>query len=236
MTNEQLILLYNNGNTTAIDQLIEQNTGIVYKLANKFYTERTASIDIEDLQQEGFLGLMTAINKYDINNPKKAKFITYAVQWIYQKMQRFISQKNTNDECSLNIPIGEEEDNELMDTIKDDNDCYQAIEDRLYRQQLRKDLEFAMNQRLTLQEKEILKLKYGWNNQQTMSNNEIADVFDTTRNHICTIENRSYGKMRRTPTIRKYAEEIYEERCNSSRIDVNTATNMMYFKDKYLAS
>src|SRR3712207_7622501 len=93
MTNEELVYLYQQGDKQVLDSLIEQNKGIVYKLVNKFYVEGTNSIDKEDLEQEGIIGLIIAAGKYDLNNPKKAKFITYAIHWIYSKINRYIKQR-----------------------------------------------------------------------------------------------------------------------------------------------
>lgn len=51
MTNEELVQLYQNGDKQALNELVENNTGIVYKLANKFYVNMTSSIDKDDLIQ-----------------------------------------------------------------------------------------------------------------------------------------------------------------------------------------
>ena len=56
MTNEELVELYQGGDKKALDLIIDQNKGMVYKLVNKFYTEDTSSIDKDDLEQEGFMG------------------------------------------------------------------------------------------------------------------------------------------------------------------------------------
>jgi len=96
MKNEELVYLHQNGDRKALGELTEINKGIINKLANKFYIERTSSIDREDLEQEGYLGLIIAADRYDLNNPKKANFITYATCWIYQRMNSFIKTKNVN--------------------------------------------------------------------------------------------------------------------------------------------
>jgi RNA polymerase sigma factor (sigma-70 family) len=82
-SNEELVYLLQQRDKQALKMLLDQNKGIVNKLVNKFYTEKTNSIDREDLMQEGFIGLILAANKYD--NPNKAQFITYAVFWINEK-------------------------------------------------------------------------------------------------------------------------------------------------------
>ncbi|MFL0197987.1 sigma-70 family RNA polymerase sigma factor [Clostridium sp. WILCCON 0269] len=180
MTNEELVELYQSGDEQALNELMEKNTGMVRKLANKFYTEKTNSIDIEDLQQEGFIGLITAARKYDFDNAKRAKFITYAVYWIHQKMNMFIKSKNTNDEISINVPVGETKDTEFGDSIKDENNLYENVEDKIYNLQLRKELEEVMVNYNTLNEREILKLRYGWDNNKCMSCEEVGEIFNVT--------------------------------------------------------
>ncbi|KAJ49103.1 hypothetical protein CTM_24925 [Clostridium tetanomorphum DSM 665] len=199
MTNEELVHLYQNGDGQALSKLIEQNTGIVYKLVNKFYIEGTNSIDKEDLEQEGFIGLIIAANKYDFNNPKKANFITYAIHWIYSKISRFINQKNTNEETSLNIPIGEDEENELLDTIKDIDYSYENVEEKIYIQQLRQELEELMLQHNTLRQREILKLHYGWNNSKPMNLREIGEVLNMPYRHVRCEKFKALRKIRWTP-------------------------------------
>ena len=70
MTNEDLVLLHQQGNRHALESLIENNKGLVMKIVNKFFFDRTNSITREDLEQEGFIGFIMAANKYDFNNDK----------------------------------------------------------------------------------------------------------------------------------------------------------------------
>lgn len=206
MTNEELVYLYQNGNRKAVGELTERNKGIINKLSNKFYIERTSSIDREDLEQEGYLGLMIAADKYDLNNPTKAKFITYAVHWIYQRMRRFIKTKNTNEEVSLNTPIGEESEDERMNFIVDIDNGFESVEEKLYLQDLREDLEKAMLEATTLQEREILKLHYGWDC-KACTFTYIGGILDISAERVRQIENRAIGKIRTTKWAKKRIDE-----------------------------
>lgn len=234
MSNEELVRLYKSGDKQALDKLLKENMGIVYKLANKFYVGRSNSIDKEDLIQEGFIGLILAADKYRFNVEHQCKFTTYAVYWIYHKMQRFVKTKNTNDETSLNTPVGKEEDAELMDCIQDVDYNFENVEEKIYNQELRTEMDLVMDQSLTLKEKEILKLRHGWDNNKCMSCVEIGDIFSTTRSHVYGIENRAYGKLRRTPWGAKKAREIYKEKYSISSMNINRAMEMMDFKNKYV--
>lgn len=233
MSNEELVQLYQAGNKGALDKLVELNRGMVYKLANRFYTEKTNSIDIEDLQQEGFMGLMIAAKKYDLNNPMKAKFTTYDVFWIHQKISRYINQKNTNEEISIYTPQNNG-DTELVDSIEDENNLYENVEDKIYNEQLRKELESAMNQHNTLMEREVLKFRYGWDNNTCITFMEAAEIFNVSYENVRNAENRALRKLRHSTWGRKKAQEYYREEFENKRYSIADTIRAMDFEGRYL--
>ncbi len=72
------------GDHEAAKKLIISNLKLVVNLAYKFRNFR----DVSDLIQEGNLGLMTALQKFDLD--KGVRFATYATWWIRAKIQEFI--------------------------------------------------------------------------------------------------------------------------------------------------
>ena len=86
MTNEQLVAHIRGHINEAENmlQLYNQNRGFIYKMAMKFQNYA----EIEDLLQEGYLGLCEAVKHYKCD--EAASFISYAAFWIKQKMQRYI--------------------------------------------------------------------------------------------------------------------------------------------------
>lgn len=70
------------------DQLIERNLRLVVSRAKRLLNR---GLEFEDLIQEGNIGLMKAIDKYD--SSKKTKVSTYATWWIDQSIRRAISNK-----------------------------------------------------------------------------------------------------------------------------------------------
>lgn len=209
MTNEELVQLYQGGNKYSLEELVEQNTGIVYKLANKFYINQTNSIDIEDLQQEGFMGLMIAAEKYKFDMENNAKFITYAAYWIYQKMNRFIKYRNTNAETSLNAPVGEGGETELVDFVEGVDYEYENVEEQLYIKQLRLELEGAMHECNTLKEREVLMFRYGWDT-ESMSLQYIGDMFGIRAERVRQIEVRALRRLRNSTWCRQNAKQFCE--------------------------
>lgn len=97
MTNEQLVIQLKAGIHTAeyMRQLWEQNRGMIGKIACKYKGYE----DLEDLKQQGFLGLYDAVEGY--NPDQGTSFITYAKFWIQQSIQRYI------DDCCgvVRIPV-----------------------------------------------------------------------------------------------------------------------------------
>lgn len=72
-------------------KLITSNLRYVVRVANKFSIQHR-DVDVSELIQEGSIGLMRALEKFE---PEKGfKLITYANSWIHTYMQRFISKNN----------------------------------------------------------------------------------------------------------------------------------------------
>ena len=81
MTNEELCVLAQGGEETAKHRLVENNLGFIKKLANKYLEDfENFGIDFEEIVQEGCIGILEAVNKFDIN--KGTKFLTYATAYI----------------------------------------------------------------------------------------------------------------------------------------------------------
>lgn len=87
LTNEQLCVMYQKGDETALVALLEKNKRFVYQMAIKISEEyRQQALTVEDLYMEGNLGLLEAANKFDVT--KGFMFTTYSWHWIRQKIVR----------------------------------------------------------------------------------------------------------------------------------------------------
>ncbi len=72
----------------AKNRLIEANLRLVIHVARRY---KGFEIDLMDLIQEGNLGLMHAVDKYDYR--KGYKFSTYAIWWICQAITRALTEQ-----------------------------------------------------------------------------------------------------------------------------------------------
>ncbi|MFA6105619.1 MAG: sigma-70 family RNA polymerase sigma factor [Patescibacteria group bacterium] len=97
----------------ARDRLILSCTGFVRSLA--FKLSRANKHLGEELTQEGFLGLIQAVEKYD--PVYKNRFATYAQWWILAFMRRYLKKHPV--EISLDAPLYEDSDTTLKDEIPD---------------------------------------------------------------------------------------------------------------------
>ena len=77
------------GDKAARDKLVNSNLRFVVNVAKKYQNH---GLDLTDLISEGNIGLLTAIEKYDVS--KGYHFISYAVWWIRQSILKAICEKS----------------------------------------------------------------------------------------------------------------------------------------------
>ena len=102
MENEQLVARVRAGEDIAENmlELYNQNRGFLVKIAKKYQ----GLAEMEDLMQEGYIGLSEAVNHFDAD--RGASFLSYAALWIKQCMRRYI------DNCGsiIRLPVHARED------------------------------------------------------------------------------------------------------------------------------
>jgi RNA polymerase primary sigma factor len=97
------------GDQTARSQMIESNLRLVVAVAKK---HRGRGVDFLDLIQEGNMGLMKAVEKFDWR--RDLKFSTYATWWVRQAIQRAVH----NDSRTIRIPVSEYEKRRRMNGVE----------------------------------------------------------------------------------------------------------------------
>lgn len=171
--------------------LIEHNLRLVSHIVRKYYS---SSKNVEDLLSIGTIGLIKAIDSFNIKNG--ARFATYAAKCIQNEiLMYFRSQKKLNYEVSINETIDTDRDGNPLtygdiisteDNIADDLDvkmkCRRAID--------------YINKRLGERERKIIILRYGLSGERAMTQREVATILGISRSYVSRIEKSTLSEMR----------------------------------------
>ena len=179
------------GDVEARNKLIEHNLRLVVYVAKKYETN---SFNLEDLISIGTLGLVKGVKTFKTD--KNIKLATYASRCIENEILMFLRKKNRyKNEVSIDEPLNVDYDgNELLlsDVIGTDDyyikEDFDAEEDKC-------NVKDAI---LTLKKREqlILSLRYGLDNNEEMTQKDVADFLGISQSYISRLEKRILKKLK----------------------------------------
>ena len=180
------------GDQTARNMLIEHNMRLVAHVVKKYQCQ---DYDTEDLLSAGTIGLIKAVNTFDVD--KGSRLATYAARCVENEILMLLrAGKRRAKEVSLFEPIGTDKDGEtvsLVDVIKMENP---KTIDQLILDQDIKELYQAFDQKLTENEKQVISMRYGLFKGKEHTQREVAGVLGISRSYVSRIEKKAIGKLR----------------------------------------
>ncbi|NLK08341.1 MAG: RNA polymerase sporulation sigma factor SigK [Firmicutes bacterium] len=178
------------GDGEARNVLVERNLRLVAHVVKKF--DNTGE-DVDDLISIGTIGLIKAINTFDVK--QKTRLATYAARCIENEILMHLrSTKKTRKDILLYDSIGaDKEGNEitLIDILGSDADeVPDQVELAVEREKLRE-----MLQGLGAREKMVLVLRYGLVDGVRKTQREISKKLGISRSYVSRIEKRAITKL-----------------------------------------
>lgn len=188
----ELLLKLREKNKDAKNILVEKNLRLVVYIAKKF---ENSGVNIEDLISIGTIGLMKAINSYDLD--KNIKLATYASRCIENEILMYLRKNNKiKTEISIDEPINidsEGNDLSLADILGTDNDAiFKSVEDDENKKILKKCIESLEDR-----EKIIMKLRYGFDGRDELTQKEVADKLGISQSYISRLEKKVINDLKR---------------------------------------
>ena len=190
---EEKILKDLDNNENAKQILAQRNLRLVVYIAKKF---ENTGMDLEDLISVGTIGLMKAINTFNVG--KNIKLATYASRCIENEiLMQLRRTTKIKTEVSIDEPLNKDGDgNELLlsDILGTDGDITsKRIEDETDRKLLRAAIE-----KLSNREKEIMELRFGARLEgKEKTQKEVADMLGISQSYISRIEKKIMKKMKK---------------------------------------
>ncbi len=178
------------GDEEAKNILILRNMRLVAHVVKKY---QSADYDMEDLISVGSIGLIKAINTFNID--KGSRLATYAAKCVENEILMLLrAGKKYSREVSLFEPIGVDKDGEtvsLVDVIEMDN--RETIEDIIFEQDVR-DLYASYEKCLKGTEKAVVGMRYGLYGKKEHTQREIAQMLGISRSYPSVIIGIKLGK------------------------------------------
>lgn len=119
LTNEELVCRIQAGSAHYLQELWENNKGLIASVARRYRDENSRLYDITDLLQAGYLGLHVAAMTY--SSERGANFSTYAVFHIRRAMHEAVGLRGKRDvlldAVPLDAPLDDDGDDTLLDLI-----------------------------------------------------------------------------------------------------------------------
>ena len=189
---KKTLTLLSKGDQSARATLIERNLRLVVYIARKF---ENTGINIEDLISIGTIGLIKAVNTFDVE--RKIKLATYASRCIENEILMYLRRNNKlKSEISFDEPLNIDWDgNELLlsDVLGTEVDIITKNLDKKVDKGLLKNALTTLNER----EKKIMELRFGLVGEEEKTQKDVADILGISQSYISRLEKKIIKRLKK---------------------------------------
>lgn len=186
---KELFYRFKQGDMKAKEKLISHNLRLVAHIVKKY----NGSGEAEDLISVGSIGLIKAINTFDIE--KNTQLSTYASRCIENEILMLLrANKKHTQNLSLNDCLGSDKDgNEIMleDIVpQEENELIQLEAECTYKLMYK-----ILKETLSKREYDIIVMRYGLNGTTPLTQMQIANKLGISRSYISRIESKAIKEL-----------------------------------------
>jgi len=182
-TNSNVIRLMSSKEQYWKDKIVSQTSGLVYKNCNRY----KKFSNYEDLLQEGFIGLIKAINSFD---PKRfSNFISYADRWVMHYVKRAASR--------YDIVYDPRRHRVVYAEINESDFLLEDMPDNIFAEQERKELLNNAIKKLSYRESSVVRQSFGIDS-KTKTLEEIGAQFGISYERVRQIKVNAIKKLKKS--------------------------------------
>lgn len=185
------LIAFHNGDNEAKEKLIKHNLRLVAHIVKKYQ----GAYDNDDLISVGTIGLVKAINSYDIS--KGVQLATYTARCIENEILMLLrANKKYKANVSISEIVGTDKDgNELslMDLLAiDEESVLNQVEQNMFYEKLIKTIKECLTER----EFTIIVLRFGLKGNRPLCQREVSSMLKISRSYISRIEKKAIEKIK----------------------------------------
>ena len=179
------------GDKKAKEALIHHNLRLVAHIVKKY----SGTMEADDLISVGSLGLIKAINTYEIGH--NTQFSTYAARCIENEILMLLRvNKKHNATISCDDSFATDDDGgdlNVLDLVADEN---LDVEKNVTNEMLTNKLVNLMKNTLTKREYQIMCMRYGFDGYTPLTQREVAVTLSISRSYISRLETKAIDTLK----------------------------------------